>query len=204
MLTSANLLCASATASSNTAHSHGGGLASFGDRVKEARSRQRGPLGKSWSQADLALAMGSARNTIDGWENRNVMPRPAVIEQLARVLNVSTGWLRGETDIPDRDVPEPRPVDRASVERPLPRVANSHAVRVWLKEFELELTRAGVPEERVNEAVDLCRSPQVFQYFAGGNVREFNEEEALKAMNAIAMVVRHDLRARGFKLDPTP
>ena len=75
------------------------------------------------------------------------------------------------------------------------------AVREYLAEFRLRLTKADVPEEQIEEAMRLLKSPDVFSYFKGGRPTEYNEEDVLNGMRAIGEdVIVPRLRKLGRKI----
>lgn len=164
--------------------------ATTGDRIREAREAA------GLDQVQLAAKVGVVDKTISKWENDRQPVRERNLRKVAEALGRSPEWLLTGVDV----TAERHSPDRASVERPLPRVLRTHAVRVWLKEFELELTRAGVPEERIAEAIDLVTAPSVFRYFAGGAAREMDEERAVRAMETLARIVRMRAREQGFNV----
>lgn len=74
-------------------------------------------------------------------------------------------------------------------------------VRKYLAEFRLRLTNAHVPDEEIEEALELMQSPQLFTFYKGGVPSEYNEEEVLRGMKAIGEgVVIPELRERGRKI----
>lgn len=91
----------------------------------------------------------------------------------------------------------------APVEAPVPRHARNLplAVREYLAELRLRLTKGGAAEEEIDEAMELLRSPQVFTFYKGGAPSEYNEEDVLRGMKAIAEgVIIPELRDRGRKI----
>jgi lambda repressor-like predicted transcriptional regulator len=150
-------------------------LAGAGDRVYTALRTAR------ISQLDLARKAGISRQTLTTLLSLDRVSRP-VGERVAAALGV-----------PGHDLfPELFPVspDPAAIERPLPRVLRTHKVRVWLSGFRLELTKAGVNDDQIREAIDLVTAPQIFSYYRGGSPGELNEDEAIVAMEAIATGIR--------------
>ncbi len=147
----------------------------------------------------VAEAAGVHVKTVSAWRSGAHSPSDANLDAIAPLLGVTRDFLRHGREPTDA----PMSPDKTSVERPLPRVAKSHGVRVWLKEFELELTRAGIPEDRISEAIDLVAAPSVFRYFAGGTKGEMDEARAIRAMGALAAIVRQRARDEGFKVPGT-
>jgi transcriptional regulator with XRE-family HTH domain len=66
----------------------------LGQRVRELRKEQR------FSQTELAIRAGVARNTLNRIENGHLMPTARVIEQLAEALDVAPGVLFEEPALP--------------------------------------------------------------------------------------------------------
>jgi hypothetical protein len=80
------------------------------------------------------------------------------------------------------------------------RVLQSHAVRVWLAEFRAELTKARATDEEIEEAMRLLISPELFTFYHGGAPREYNEDEVVMGMEAMAKFIRARLKQRGRKI----
>lgn len=159
--------------------------------IKAARER----LGLT--QTALAELLNVHKMTISHWERGKTRPDREAIEDLAEVLRIVGGPAELEYGFAEVEYPLRAALD---VRRPLPRVAQSHAVRVWQQEFRLELVKAGASDEQVDEAMDLMRAPQVFTFFVGGAPKEFSEADAIKGMEAIAAVIRDTLtRKYGLK-----
>jgi transcriptional regulator with XRE-family HTH domain len=175
----------------------------FGERLREARRRKLHPDGRPWKQLELAAAVGAGANTVNGWENGRAIPSVPAQQALAQVLGVSREWLLGESEEPDPQPVKPSGVlSKRGLERPLPLVADSYEVRVWQKQFELELTKAGATEDQVAEAMDLVRAPQVLTFFAGGGSKSFSEEKAIQGMTTMAIIVRdHLMKHYGLRFD---
>lgn len=150
---------------------------------------------------------------ISGWERGANLPKEANIQALARVYRVPPASLRygthTEPDLVTADgivmeyktsspnkTPEQLAVDR---------LARSHAVRVWQKQFELELVRAGASDDLLTKAMQLVRAPQVFRFFMGGaTARTEAEQDAIEAMEAVAHVIRDTYTKRhGLKFTDT-
>lgn len=171
----------------------------LGDRLRRARKRAK------LTNAQIGAAVGKTPVTVSRWMTDVSTPSADDLGRVAATLGVSVAWLKGEPESEPARVREPAvSYGSYSVERPLPRVVQSHAVRVWLREFELELARAGVPDVTIAEARDVLTAPKVFVYFAGGSdaTRELTEADALRAMNTMAAVIRTDLRERGYPVPP--
>lgn len=179
----------------------------FGSRLQALREEA------GLTQAQLAAEIGKSRVTVSNWERGETSPDEADAELVATRLGTTVRSLRYGGDegtsfaAPEaaRRIADALSPERASVERPLPRVARSHAVRVWQKEFELELVKAGATEDQVAEAMDLVRAPQVFTFFAGGSPKGLTEQEAIEGMEALATLVRTQYRQRhGLKFHGKP
>lgn len=53
------------------------------------------------TQEELADRIGVQRNTVWRWENGKAKPEAETVSKIASALNVSTGYLLGETDDPE-------------------------------------------------------------------------------------------------------
>ena len=82
-----------------------------------------------------------------------------------------------------------------STEVPLRR----HAVRVWLREFELELVRAGATDDEIADARTLLTRPEALTFYVGGHTRDATEEETIMGMEAMAEFIRDQLKKAGRK-----
>jgi transcriptional regulator with XRE-family HTH domain len=153
-----------------------------GDRVYTALRKSR------LSQLELAQKAGVSRQTLTTLLSRDRVSRP-VADRVAAALGVPGHELVPEILGKERAATYGDP-DPATVERPLPRVLRTHKVRVWLSGFRLELTKAGVNDDQIREAIDLVTAPQIFSYYRGGSPGELNEDEAIVAMEAIATGIR--------------
>lgn len=108
---------------------------------------------------------------------------------------------------PEQYDEEPVTVTRDHKDRILPRKIPRHlrnlplAVREYLAEFQLRLTRSGATEEEIDEALELMRSPELFTFYKGGMPSEYPEADVLRGMKAIGEgVVIPELRDRGRKI----
>lgn len=144
------------------------------------------------SQLELAHKAGISRQTLTTLLSSDRVSRP-VGERVAAALGIPVHELLPGL-IPANQVRESvngyGSPDPATIERPLPRVLRTHKVRVWLSGFRLELTKAGVNDDQIREAIDLVTAPQIFSYYRGGSPGELNEDEAIVAMEAIATGIR--------------
>jgi transcriptional regulator with XRE-family HTH domain len=98
----------------------------LGQRVRELRKERR------FSQTELAIRAGVARNTLNRIENGHLMPTAPVIEQLAEALDVVPGALFEEPAVPldeasDTGQPEAEVPDQG---RPIIKVPIADAVGV--------------------------------------------------------------------------
>jgi transcriptional regulator with XRE-family HTH domain len=76
-----------------------------------------------------------------------------------------------------------------------------YSVRQYLHDFRGRLLKARVPEEAIDEALDLMRSPQVFSFFVGGTARDFPEADVLANVRTFAEEsIIPTLKRRGYKL----
>ena len=205
MLTVANLQGSSAKSSGRSALSGIGLVATFGERVKEARGFARGPAGKSWSQDALARALGYTRNAIEGWENRGVIPSAPVIEQTALLLGVSAEWLRGETDSPaPRDVTDDRPFVREDAREPYspnPRSRRRLPPRAYERVYGYlrELEDAGATHEQLDEA-ERVMVDGAYNKLNSRDVRERSDEEMIGDIDMAWAFIRDLLRRENLKL----
>lgn len=150
------------------------------DKAQLARNLKVAREAAGLTQAGVATALGKSRQTIINWESETASPEPdeGELSVLADIYRVSTQDLRyGE-------VHRAPPVTVSAV---VPRHARNlpYEVRKYLAEFQLRLTNANVPEEEIEEAMRLLKSPDVFTYFKGGALSEYNEEDVLNGMRAI-------------------
>lgn len=67
----------------------------FSERLRQARQAKRHQNGKRWTQRDLASAIGANPNTVNGWENRGVVPPGPTRHAIAHALGVRLSWLEG-------------------------------------------------------------------------------------------------------------
>lgn len=74
-----------------------------------------------------------------------------------------------------------------------------HAVRVWLREFELEMARAGATDDEISDARTLLTRPEALTFYVGGHTRDATEEETIMGMEAMAEFIRDQLKKAGRK-----
>lgn len=70
------------------------------------------------------------------------------------------------------------------------------AARVFVKEFELEATKAGANDEDLGYIHRVLTSPESYVMYHGGNRRDMTDEELLKQMGFLAAGLRAWLRGR--------
>lgn len=152
---------------------------------------------------DVAKAGGVDPVTVSQWRSGRQQPSDATLERIAPILGTTAAFLRFGELTPDqrkvlessqRGYSEPQFAARHSRNLPL-------RVREYLAELRLRLTKGGALEEEIDEAMELLRSPALFTFYKGGEPSEFNEEDVLRGMKAIAEgVVIPELRERGRKI----
>lgn len=74
-------------------------------------------------------------------------------------------------------------------------------IRVWLAEFRTQLTRADVPEDEIEAAIDLVTSPAALTRYSGGKPVDLTEDEAMEELEALAAVVFDRQRKAGRKIE---
>jgi transcriptional regulator with XRE-family HTH domain len=170
--------------------------ATLGERLKAARLRA------GWEQSQVAKHVEVHKVTVSKWERDVQMPSGDLIFELASFYGVSPEYLlRGQSVTENVS----RGTSRASAAGPGPlRTADEvaewgapalnprHArnlplsVREYLAEFHVRLVKGGASEDEIDEAMALLRSPDVFSYFKGGKLAEYNEEDVLDGMRSLA------------------
>lgn len=165
---------------------------SLGNRLVAARRRAK------LTQKQAGDAAGITGQAVSDFERDLYRPRDEVLDQLALAYGVTPAALRYG---PAGDEPggSTERVLSAPADRPVPRVARSHAVRVWLRRFLLELRRAGASEDQITEAEDILTAPELYTWYKGGRPAELTEQEALVEMEATAEVIWRRLERRGLK-----
>lgn len=165
---------------------------SFGERLRAAMKR------KGVKNPEVAAAVGVHPITVSKWRSGTQPIEPARLPLLAEFLGVSVEWLR---DDPQDMLPGI--AEQLNAQPDAPRHARNLplAVREYLAEFQLRLVKGGASEEEIEEAMRLLKSPDVFSYFKGGRLTEFNEEDLLNGMRAIGEdVIIPRLRKLGRKV----
>jgi transcriptional regulator with XRE-family HTH domain len=66
-----------------------------GERIREIR------VSRGMSRSDLGRRIGVRTYNIRNWENGGTPKDSVMVDEMARALNVSIGYLFGETDNPD-------------------------------------------------------------------------------------------------------
>jgi transcriptional regulator with XRE-family HTH domain len=164
-----------------------GVLTSYGKRISAARKK------KGLDQADLAKAAKVHVKTVSRWENDRQRPERDQEDALVEVLDVTREWLRGQ---------EQRRATGLAMVRETPRVALGipQRIRIWLQEFLLELVTAGVSEDDVDRVRRILSSDEMYRYYAGGEPKEYSEDETLEGIQAHAEAFRREFRRRGYKI----
>src|SRR5687768_15980661 len=107
--------------------------------------------------------------SVSNWRQDKQMPSDANFEAIAPKLRTSIVWLRygtGPQEPPTATIPLPNGRSSSAALR-------SQRVRVWLQEFQLELTKAQADEEEIEEAMRLLRSPELYTFYVGGHREDF-------------------------------
>lgn len=154
------------------------------------------------TQEQVAAELGVHSVTVSRWESQGVNARSDTLVRLAKLYGRNVDSLisgeRGEgiggeelsTDVSRGTDAKTRHA------RNLPL-----AVREYLAALRLRLTKGGASDDEIEEAMDLLRSPALFTFYKGGAPSEFNEQDVLRGMKAIAEgVVIPELRDRGRKI----
>jgi transcriptional regulator with XRE-family HTH domain len=68
----------------------------FGDNLKKVRETTR------LSQSQLAELLSVSQQTVGSWEVNRTSPPPETIVQISNVLNVSTDYLLGISNVPNK------------------------------------------------------------------------------------------------------
>lgn len=145
-------------------------------------------IAKGLNNTTLADVADVSRQTVTNATERDTISRNTAAK-LAAKLGVTEEQLLGEEPLV-MAVSEPRP-------RGVPL-----GVRVWLKQFELELAKAGATEEEIGDARALLTREEAFVFYVGGRKRDATEEETIVGMEALARFVRDRLRdVRGLRFD---
>lgn len=176
--------------------------------LAESIKRQREKLGIT--QAELAQRLGVHKQTVVKYEAGAISLPSGRLSALAHALELPIDELfRVAADLKGASVPQDddemaREADElARLSRSAPRHARALplSVREYLGEFRLRLIRGGASDEEIDEALSLMQSPQLFTFYKGGALSEFNEDQVLRGMKAIGEgVVIPELNERGRKI----
>lgn len=151
------------------------------------------------TQEEAATRSGFSKQAISGWERGAYMPTDANLNTIAELYGVEPIDLRygnpTEEDIRAQIGPP-------MVVREVPRVALGipQRIRVWLQKFLLELTEAGVSEEELDRVRRILSADEMYRFYAGGEPKEYSEDETLEGIQAHAEAFRREFRRRGFKI----
>jgi transcriptional regulator with XRE-family HTH domain len=145
-------------------------------------------LGLSFAQ--VAERVGVTKGAAHGWE-QGAQPARETLDRLAELYGTSSQALRYGAD----RVSEPTPSYVKPVALGIPQ-----RIRVWLQEFLLDLTKAGVSGEEIDGIRRILSSDEMYRYYVGGEPKEYSEDETLEGIQAHAEAFRRDLRRRGYKL----
>lgn len=162
----------------------------LGKRLKSAREQAR------LTQQQVGARLSAHAVSVSNWERDVNVPAEDTLTKLAELYGVAPATLRyGTTDVHGaRQTGEGTNGDRPA-DVPLRR----HAVRVWLREFELELVRAGATDDEIANARTLLTRPEALTFYVGGHSRDATEEETLMGMEAMAEFIRDRLTLKGRK-----
>lgn len=180
-------------AGSGAAYSKGRGVAvpeTVGERIKLAM--KNAGLGNQ----DLAEAIGVSAQAVSDWRNNRAMPKDENFEAMSEVLNRPVAWLRYGT----RDALRVGEESQTTYNAPgLPAKSSTpQAVRRWLAEFRLKLVDADVPDEAIDEAIDVLSVPSVQKFFSGVEERE---DKMIQWLEATSEDIIEELESRGFRFD---
>lgn len=150
------------------------------------------------TQEEAASKSGFSKQAISGWERGAYTPTEPNLQTVADLYGTTPGDLRysnaTEDDI-QANVGPPQ-------EWPTPRVALGipQRIRVWVQEFLLELTKAGVTQEEVDRVRLILSADEMYRFYAGGEPKEYSEDETLEGIQAHAEAFRREFRRRGFNI----
>jgi transcriptional regulator with XRE-family HTH domain len=165
----------------------------IGSRLKAAREKA------GLTQEVAAAKLGVHVVTVSRWETAGVQARSDTLVRLAELYGTSVDALVSDPHVQggQHSVDVSRGTNAKSrLARNLPL-----AIREYLAELQLRLTKGGATEDEISEAMDLLRSPAVFTFYKGGELSEFNEADVLRGMKAMAEgAIIPELRERGRKI----
>mgnify|MGYP001766967358 CR=1 FL=1 len=125
---------------------------------------------RNWSQQELADKMSIARPTVSKWENQQSEPQASQLAALAKIFNVSTEYILGNTDKPSHKI---LVVDTSIfIKRPI-------AINEFIKIFD-EVIIPDVVISELNNLKDNKRS-KVHQkaWLAMANIEKFKTDSKL-------------------------
>ena len=150
------------------------------------------------SQDAAAARVGVSRKTVYRWTS-GLDPIPEErYATLAKLIRRSESWLRTGEEAPRNEPGEyGAPVRKFGGVRESPGL--TYRVRVFLHEFLADLARLGGTEEEIARARDLLTRPELMTWYVEGYPAEFDEEQVLQGMQAIAKFIEMEVkrRARG-------
>lgn len=156
-----------------------------------------------FTQASAAAALGVHEITVNRWENGKLAPPGEMLLRMAQLYAVTVEQLVGQKAAANDGERGMVPRETSQSAKRMSRLARNLplAVREYLAELRLRLTKGGAAEEEIEEAMDLLRSPSVFSFYKGGAPSEYNEHDVLRGMKALAEgVIIPELRDRGRKI----
>lgn len=170
-------------------------LDTTGKRIRAARNN----LGLD--QAALARAVEVHPKTVSRWENDVMVPDSDVLQRVAEALQVDIGWILSGKGPLAYGGPSIESGGAAVAEASAPpRLLRNHAIRVWLQQFRLRLTKARVPDEAIEEAMALLTAPSVFTFYSGGTAEDLGEEDVLLGMEGMTAPILKKLERMGYKV----
>lgn len=162
-----------------------------------ARNLQAARKRKGLSQREVAKALGVTEVTISNHERGVTMPSDELVERYAALYEAPPSALRYADDL-DAAIAATLP-ESDDLKDAAEKVLRSHKVRVWLADFRSELTRARASDEEIDRALTLATSAGVLTFYSRGRVRALTEDDAVTALDAIAVPIRAELQRRGRK-----
>lgn len=163
----------------------------LGARLSAMRRRAR------LTQAAFAAKLDVHPKTVSRWENDAQPPEGDVLDQAAKLLGVTKEWLRSGADSEQVDVGAralratgPRVQDMLHV------LTASQEIRVWRKEFELELARAGATDDEIGLAVSIVSWPSVMYLMAGDDAVARGPAEVLRRVDPLREFLKGVLARR--------
>lgn len=152
---------------------------------------------KGLSQKQAAKALGITEVTVSNHERGVTTPSVDLVDRYAEEYQVPAALLRHGEDLEEALDRAPDP--QGDLKEVAERVLRTHKVRVWLAAFRSELTRAHADEEEIDRALQLATNASVLTFYSRGKVRALGEDDAITALEAIAVPIRAELKRRGRK-----